>query len=928
MKNNITRKSLFCLVAICVITNFFVNASNSKVKYELATVPLKQNCSILEEFDFSNVSTLPISWKEKNTKGAVYIKNKALVMERKKQNGSIRAPRLRHQIPTNIGEEFQVMFDLSSSKTTISNRIDFLSETGAFLLSLKVGDKGNILYAVSENGDKPKTFTDSHQLLSTPFYKNTNYNILLTFKASNQLTISVDGHVSAENIHLPFPSKQLSDVQFDFISAYKGTALFYLHHFRVNTGSFPTNIGLLQNTVSTIHSFLQNEVNVGKENGNYPKSVYKELVGVLNKAEDLLKNCASTPEDIEKYQIVLEEHFNAFKSSKIYPVTNISLTIDTKQVLSKKNPLWFGGNNIYSDAGQGLWDVENNAPDQKVLERAKYTGASFYRFPGGTMANLYKWKRAIGPLEQRKSNMNSHGKAGPESNEFGPDEFGKLLQTTFIDKGIMVVAFQYETPEDVADYVEYMNAKVGENPNGGIDWAAVRAKNGSYEPYNIKYWEIGNEVFGNWELSVFNYPADGDETRGGDNIIYGDAKNYVNGGSRAFTNQLACADTSWLASDCKTTGLPSQELYVKFAPVKLSEHFGLTINGKKWRRVKDFNKSSSSDKHYTVDGKTGKISFGDGVKGQIPVSGYNVVLDYTSGDHPSFSDYYNAIKSVDESITVISCYEKEKFYRLMAEKNLPFDGVAFHFYPNMSAKNLPDNELYKRSIWEGLHFKSKVNKHRKWLKKYPNQALKGKNIQLHLTEFGARNSLVSVPLVSSLWYNVVNDHPDVLGSALVHSYFKKDNTPLVDTRKSYTSARAHAYHMFTTLHQDTFVKVAYEGETYEYNKKTINNTYSTATISDDGKTITVVIPNTSDNKILNLSLNIENYPFVSSDNVRLTKWETKADSFLAKNSDRTPNEVTIIKSELTDVAASMEIKVPPFTTVVYQWSSKNPLHNR
>src|SRR5690606_26762999 len=33
----------------------------------------------------------------------------------------------------------------------------------------------------------------------------------------------------------------------------------------------------------------------------------------------------------------------------------------------------------------------------------------------------------------------------------------------------------------------------GSNPGGGTDWAAVRAKNGHPEPYNIRYWEFGNE---------------------------------------------------------------------------------------------------------------------------------------------------------------------------------------------------------------------------------------------------------------------------------------------------------------------------------------------------------------------------------------------------------------------------------------------------
>lgn len=36
-------------------------------------------------------------------------------------------------------------------------------------------------------------------------------------------------------------------------------------------------------------------------------------------------------------------------------------------------------------------------------------------------------------------------------------------------------------------------APVGLNPNGGVDWASIRAKNGHQEPFNVRYFEIGNE---------------------------------------------------------------------------------------------------------------------------------------------------------------------------------------------------------------------------------------------------------------------------------------------------------------------------------------------------------------------------------------------------------------------------------------------------
>ena len=49
--------------------------------------------------------------------------------------------------------------------------------------------------------------------------------------------------------------------------------------------------------------------------------------------------------------------------------------------------------------------------------------------------------------------------------------------------------------QDAADLVEYLNAPQGSHPNGGTAWADVRAKNGHPEPYGIRYFEIGNEMY-------------------------------------------------------------------------------------------------------------------------------------------------------------------------------------------------------------------------------------------------------------------------------------------------------------------------------------------------------------------------------------------------------------------------------------------------
>lgn len=68
-----------------------------------------------------------------------------------------------------------------------------------------------------------------------------------------------------------------------------------------------------------------------------------------------------------------------------------------------------------------------------------------------------------------------------------------------------------EALQDAIDLVEYCNSpNDSSNPNGGTDWAATRAANGHAAPYNVKYFEIGNEPWGPdpWG-SPGNYGLDG-----------------------------------------------------------------------------------------------------------------------------------------------------------------------------------------------------------------------------------------------------------------------------------------------------------------------------------------------------------------------------------------------------------------------------------
>jgi uncharacterized protein involved in tolerance to divalent cations len=362
-------------------------------------------------------------------------------------------------------------------------------------------------------------------------------------------------------------------------------------------------------------------------------------------------------------------------------------------------------------------------------------------------------------------------------------------------------------------------------------------------------------------------------------------------------------------------GSENQEFYAKFAPVDLNSTFILSINNVTWSRVADFSSSGLSDLHYRVEAETGRINFGDGVNGAKPGGGYNILLNYRSGKHAGFPDYYEAMKAVDPSIEVISCWEPEDFYKEMAAINKPFDGVTKHYYPGGTAI---EGDEYKMVMKKAVAYKSKITSHLQYLSTHHNPSLSGINVKQHLTEFFGGRNVDAVAQLCIMWYDVINSYPNEVGNMMAHSYFKNDNTPMVNTGGSFVSAKGLPYHIFTHLHQDNFIEAIYQGGSYTYNSTTINNSYPTASINEKGNVITLVVPNTCDDKKLNASIDISNYGFANKP-VMGKKWIAKAYDISAVNSVSTPAEIRIEGPFDMQLGQAVNDVIYPYSVAVYQW---------
>ena len=166
---------------------------------------------------------------------------------------------------------------------------------------------------------------------------------------------------------------------------------------------------------------------------------------------------------------------------------------------SKTDPL---GRFVLTFAGRGeVWiDQVSLMPGDSVdgarsdvLEKVKALKPAFIRWPGGNVAQDYHWQSAVGPRDSRRSWVNLSWKNELEPGDFGTVEFIRFSRNVRAEPSITVnVEGRGATAEEAAAWVEYCNGSVS------TEYGALRAAHGYPEPFNVRLWEVGNEIWGSW----------------------------------------------------------------------------------------------------------------------------------------------------------------------------------------------------------------------------------------------------------------------------------------------------------------------------------------------------------------------------------------------------------------------------------------------
>ncbi|QLH83242.1 alpha-L-arabinofuranosidase [Halosimplex pelagicum] len=151
-------------------------------------------------------------------------------------------------------------------------------------------------------------------------------------------------------------------------------------------------------------------------------------------------------------------------------------------------------------------DAVDGKFNPEMLERMEELAVESIKWPGGNFASHYRWRDGVGPLEDRPVSE-APGWSGLEPNFLGTAEFVDLCERIGVEPMITVGWWAEIGPEEAADWVEYCNGDPDETEMG-----ALRAEHGYEEPFDVRYWEIGNEVWGPWQ---FGHTADPWEFAGG-----------------------------------------------------------------------------------------------------------------------------------------------------------------------------------------------------------------------------------------------------------------------------------------------------------------------------------------------------------------------------------------------------------------------------
>ena len=127
-----------------------------------------------------------------------------------------------------------------------------------------------------------------------------------------------------------------------------------------------------------------------------------------------------------------------------------------------------------------------------VVREVKEAGVPIVRYPGGNFVSGYNWLDGVGPKQQRPTVLERAWNS-IETNQFGTNEFIDWCRMVGTEP-LLGMNFGTGSAEMAVAYVEYCNY------DRGTKWSDLRRSHGFEKPHNVRYWCLGNEMDGPWQI--------------------------------------------------------------------------------------------------------------------------------------------------------------------------------------------------------------------------------------------------------------------------------------------------------------------------------------------------------------------------------------------------------------------------------------------
>ncbi|MBV8866324.1 MAG: hypothetical protein JO210_13105 [Acidobacteriaceae bacterium] len=175
------------------------------------------------------------------------------------------------------------------------------------------------------------------------------------------------------------------------------------------------------------------------------------------------------------------------------------IKIDTERIIGQIDPKLYG--NFTEHLGRciegGIFEENSPLSDKNgfrkdVMKAVEDLHVTFLRWPGGNFSSNYNWRDGIGPRDERPARLEMAW-GTIEDNRFGTHEFLNYCEAIKTEP-YLCANFGTGSWDEAQQWVEYCNYP------SGTATSKLRQKNGRQEPWKVKYWGLGNEMDGPWQM--------------------------------------------------------------------------------------------------------------------------------------------------------------------------------------------------------------------------------------------------------------------------------------------------------------------------------------------------------------------------------------------------------------------------------------------